>query len=359
MDARADIGLLSHSENTVFRIEDRRAGFKAAMRIHRPNYQTRNAIQTELDWMRALNEAGIGTPQALPALDGTVLQRVTREPAGTRYVALFRWIDGGFPDPDKLDASQRHLGWLSARMHAQSRLAASRPFRAHGLGPRRHGGPGRAWGQWERAPGLTPAQRETLSLTERLLGQRLDAFGTGPERFGLIHADLRSANLLVDGERTHVIDFDDCGLGWFLHDMASTLSFIEHRADRDRLMDAWAEGYCQAGSLSQAERDEFPTFLMQRRLQLLAWMGSHSETDLARSLGGAWVAATAELGRTTSGRWLDGPCVRGDDPPELEDLQPYRNRGIGACVTRPRACAPRPRRGRRRRASSRRPRPAW
>ena len=146
VDTRADIGLLSHSENTVFRIEDRRAGFKAAMRIHRPNYQTRNAIQTELDWMRALNEAGIGTPQALPALDGTVLQRVTREPAGTRYVALFRWIDGGFPDPDKLDASQRHLGWLSARMHAQSRLAASRPFRAHGLGPRRHGGPGRALG---------------------------------------------------------------------------------------------------------------------------------------------------------------------------------------------------------------------
>ena len=37
VDTRADIGLLSHSENTVFRIEDRRAGFKAAMRIHRPN----------------------------------------------------------------------------------------------------------------------------------------------------------------------------------------------------------------------------------------------------------------------------------------------------------------------------------
>ena len=65
-------------ENTVFRIEDRRAGFKAAMRIHRPNYQTRNAIQTELDWMRALNEAGIGTPQALPALHGAARARASR-----------------------------------------------------------------------------------------------------------------------------------------------------------------------------------------------------------------------------------------------------------------------------------------
>ena len=196
-------------------------------------------------------------------------------------------------------------------MHAQSR-AWRRPGHFERMVWDHAGtvGPAAHWGQWERAPGLTPAQRETLRLTERLLGQRLDAFGTGPERFGLIHADLRSANLLVDGERTHVIDFDDCGLGWFLHDMASTLSFIEHRADRDRLMDAWAEGYCRAGSLSQAERDEFPTFLMQRRLQLLAWMGSHSETDLATAWAAPGSRRPRNWGRTTSGRWLDGPCVR-------------------------------------------------
>ena len=37
---------------------------------------------------------------------------------------------------------------LAQRPHARAvaRLAASRPFRAHGLGPRRHGGPGRALG---------------------------------------------------------------------------------------------------------------------------------------------------------------------------------------------------------------------
>ena len=142
---RADIGLLSHSENTVFRIEDRRAGFKAAMRIHRPNYQTRNAIQTELDWMRALNEAGIGTPQALPALDGTVLQRVTR--AGGHALCSAVPLDRRrFSRSGQAGRLAAPPGWLSARMHAQSRLAASRPFRAHGLGPRRHGGPGRALG---------------------------------------------------------------------------------------------------------------------------------------------------------------------------------------------------------------------
>jgi hypothetical protein len=35
---------------------------------------------------------------------------------------------------------------------------------------------------------------------------------------------------------------------------------------------------------------------MQRRLQLLAWRGSHHETDLARSLDQEWVSATARMG---------------------------------------------------------------
>jgi Ser/Thr protein kinase RdoA (MazF antagonist) len=297
IDADAGIHLLSHSENTVFRITDPQTKVRTVMRIHRPNYQTRDAIQTELDWMRALNDSGIGTPQAVPATDGSTLQSVTCESIGTRLVALFRWIDGNFPDETNLIPSQRCLGRLSARMHAQSKSWV-RPHYFQRMAWDHAGtiGPSAHWGNWRRAPGLTPVQSTVLAETERLLGERLGAFGKTPERFGLIHADLRTANLLVHGTDTNVIDFDDCGLGWFMHDMASTLSFIEHREDREQLMDAWADGYCEVGTLSQAEREEFPTFLMQRRLQLLAWMGSHHETDLARSLGDSWVAKTAELG---------------------------------------------------------------
>ena len=44
----------------------------------------------------------------------------------------------------------------------------------------------------------------------------------------MIHGDLRLANLLVDGETTKVIDFDDCGFGWLMYDCATTVSFFEH-----------------------------------------------------------------------------------------------------------------------------------
>ena len=39
---------------------------------------------------------------------------------------------------------------------------------------------------------------------------------------------MRLANLLVDGRDVSVIDFDDCGFGWFMYDLGSSVSFIEH-----------------------------------------------------------------------------------------------------------------------------------
>ena len=47
-----------------------------------------------------------------------------------------------------------------------------------------------------------------------------------------MHADIRLANLLVDGEHVRVIDFDDCGWSWFMYDFATTVSFIEDHPRR-------------------------------------------------------------------------------------------------------------------------------
>jgi Ser/Thr protein kinase RdoA (MazF antagonist) len=247
--------------------------------------------------MAALREAGIHTPQSLPGRDGEHLQTVSTAALGERSVALFCWIPGDFPSEDELEPSMFRLGELSARMHAQSRVWQRPAYferlswdHAGTIGPKAH------WGRWDRSPGLTMEHQAVLRDTEALLCARLDVFGRGPDRFGLIHADQRIANLLVDGDTTHIIDFDDCGLGWFLHDLGAALSFIEHRPDCDRLVGRWAEGYARIGTLSAAEVAEFPSFVMQRRLQLLAWRGSHHETDLARSLDQEWVSATARMG---------------------------------------------------------------
>ena len=128
-----------------------------------------------------------------------------------------------------------------------------------------------------------------------MIGRRLAAYGKGPDRFGLIHCDLRLANLLVDGEAVKVIDFDDCGFGWYMYDAATPVSFYEHEPQVPELIDAWVSGYRRVARLPAEDEAEIPTFVMLRRLLLVAWIGSHSETDLARSMGVAYTEGTVGL----------------------------------------------------------------
>jgi Ser/Thr protein kinase RdoA (MazF antagonist) len=84
------------------------------------------------------------------------------------------------------------------------------------------------------------------------------------------------ANLLQHGAETYVIDFDDCGWGWFLYDFGAAVSFFEHDPRVPELTDAWVRGYRTVRPMSAADEAEIPTFVLMRRLLLVAWIGSHS-----------------------------------------------------------------------------------
>jgi Ser/Thr protein kinase RdoA (MazF antagonist) len=145
------------------------------------------------------------------------------------------------------------------------------------LGPRGH------WGQWDVSV-PDPEERRQLSQLAHTVVARLSRFGTGAERFGLVHADLRLANVLVDDDRVTILDFDDCGDSWYLYDLAATLTFNEGRPDVDELIAAWVDAYREVEPLSREDEAEIKTFLMLRRLMLSAYIGLRDDTELAREL---------------------------------------------------------------------------
>ncbi len=151
------------------------------------------------------------------------------------------------------------------------------------------------WGRWQDGMGITSAALEAIGETVNLINWRLDRFGKSPDRFNLIHGDMRLANLLMDGRTIKVIDFDDCGFSWFLYDCATTVSFFEDKPEVPELLKAWVRGYRRVGTLSTEEEAEIDTFVMLRRLLLVAWIGSHSETELAQSMGVAYTRGTIPL----------------------------------------------------------------
>ena len=118
-----------------------------------------------------------------------------------------------------------------------------------------------------------------------------------------MHADLRLANLLEDGDDRYVIDFDDCGFSWFLYDFGTAVSFFEDDPRVPELTDAWVRGYRSVRDLPAEDEAEIPTFVLMRRLLLVAWIGSHSGTDLARSMGAQYTAASCDLAETYLSRF--------------------------------------------------------
>ncbi len=293
------VTLINLSENATYSVQAP-GGQRWALRIHRDGYHSRAAIASELAWLQDLRANGVvTTPAPVPGWDGEIIQ-VVHHPAmaNPRHVVLSHWETGVEPGfTDELAGPFDILGEATARMHRHARHWPrpswfTRPIWNFetALGETTP-----HWGRWRDGIGLDPQTAALFGRTADLIGKRLAAYGQGTDRFGLIHCDLRLANLLIDGDAVKVIDFDDCGFGWFMYDAATPVSFFEHDPKVPDLIEAWKTGYRRIADLPKADEVEIPTFVMLRRLLLVAWIGSHSETDLAKSMGLPYTEGTVPL----------------------------------------------------------------
>jgi Ser/Thr protein kinase RdoA (MazF antagonist) len=293
----ATIQLISISENETYKVEA--PGGSWALRLQRPGYQSKNSLASEIAWLAALRRDGVvATPVPVAGIDGEWVQVAqhtnTREP---RNMVLFEWENGRHPSiDDDLRQCFRNLGAITAQMHTHS-ITWQRPagFERFAWNFETALGDSSRWGHWRDGLAMSPARLDLFGRTADLIRERLHAYGSGLDRFGLAHCDLRLANLLLNEGAVKVIDFDDCGFSWYMYDAATPLSFYEHRPHALDLIDLWLEGYKSVRQISKADEEEIPTFVMLRRLLLVAWIGSHAETDLALSMGPAYTDQTVAL----------------------------------------------------------------
>jgi Ser/Thr protein kinase RdoA (MazF antagonist) len=293
--------LLNLSENATYAVEDPRTGARSILRVHRKGYHRPQEIESELDWLDALRRDGdVTVPTVRPARDGR--RMVTVDQDGTpRHVVHFEMVAGTEPDETTLTVDDFHtLGRITAALHDHSRMWTRPPGFGrfawdwkHSLGERPR------WGRWQDAVGVGTDESEVLNRALGLLQGRLSEYGTGQDVFGLVHADLRLANLLVDGTGAEstitVIDFDDCGFGWYFYDFGTAVSFFEDDPAVPEWQDAWAAGYRTRRPLPAGDEAMLPSFVLLRRLLLLAWMGSHSHSRESQAMSITYARGSCEL----------------------------------------------------------------
>ncbi|MFG1350877.1 phosphotransferase enzyme family protein [Xanthobacter autotrophicus] len=290
----AALSLLSISENATFRATS--GARDLVLRVYRPGYHTPEEIRSELAWIAALRaEDVVPTPRIIATLDGRLLAEM--DDGGTpRRMAAFAFVPGAEPQEGAdLPGWFGHLGGIHARLHAHARRwAPPQGFTRKVWDFESTLGSRPLWGDFRAALGLDGPGRVLLERTAGVLRDRLAPLSQ-PGSFGLIHADLRLANLLVEGERLTLIDFDDCGFSWFLYDFAAAVSFIEQSPRLPELKAAWLEGYRACAPLPADAEEALDVFVMLRRMLLTAWIASHAETPTAQAMGAGYTQGTLAL----------------------------------------------------------------
>jgi Ser/Thr protein kinase RdoA (MazF antagonist) len=292
--------LLSLSENATYLADD---GDPMVLRVHRPGYHSLEAIRSELNWMAALrDQAGVATPHLIPARDGSEVVAATVA-GNTLHVDAVTFITGCTAEEQPDAVGFDELGRITAAMHDHVQgWAAPEYFTRFRWDVDATLGREARWGNWRHAPGLTLPDQAIVESAAAEVGHRLTEFACGADRFGLIHADLRMANLMVDPGNTStvpstitVIDFDDCGWSWYLFDLAAVVSFIEDTPEAERMIADWLRGYLEVRDIPAEQLEMVPTLVMLRRLMLTAWVASHADADAAIAFTDGYATGTARL----------------------------------------------------------------
>ena len=292
---------LKYSENFTYRLESEMTGEKYVLRVNRPGYHDLTELESELSWIRAVKrDTDIRTADVLPGKDGKLIQQLALAGSTDKYVcSLFSFVEGigirGM-STEELIPYQKQIGAITAKLHLHAMS-----WNADNSLPRFHWdiedmfGDTSRWGDWSKNPALTESQKEIFSQTVAIGCKRLEKYGKKPDRYGLIHSDLNINNILVDGDQVKILDFDDCGYGWFLFDLSTAV--LEYDTNLSEMTRAWLDGYQTVRPLSAEDLQEVDTFIVLRKIVRMGWIASHWDNDTVKRVTDRYYTETEKLAR--------------------------------------------------------------
>lgn len=274
-----------HRENAVFKVETN-TGF-AALRIHRPHYHSRVEIESELQWMAHLVQAGVEVPTPLKTRLDQYVAAVSDDQNQICIVDLLSWMDG---EPlgksrvplayskDKLEIIFFELGCGLAWMHeASDQWTLPNRFRRHALDQEGLLGETAAWGKFWEASCLTQDEKKLMLEARNLATRKLDILAASGANYGLVHADLVRENILVSDRKIRFIDFDDAGFGFRMFDIAVALVKNREEPHYEVMKAKLFEGYKSVRKLSTIDESALALFLAIRDFAYLGWADARKD----------------------------------------------------------------------------------
>ncbi len=292
------ITLVQYANNAMFRVDG--ANKRYALRVYRPGHKSMREISAEIAWLRMLTQQrDLLLPQ--PASD--VYTGNLQSADVPVYAACFRWIEGDTVPVDALTAHQvEHIGRFLARFHQATSQLTNAPMDGtcterprldyEGLFGARS--PYASQGESEYITQGDQRVLQNVADRVRVVMQQMDA---DTDAFGLIHGDFIYKNtLFTPAGEVAAVDFDDCGFGYYLYDVACPLLFYKPLPTYTDLKAALWRGYTAVRPLPANYLDDLETLIAGRYVASCRWVAGNANHPALRGKARAIIEArVAEL----------------------------------------------------------------
>jgi Ser/Thr protein kinase RdoA (MazF antagonist) len=252
---------------------------KYLLRIHRNDYHTKEAIMEELVWLEKLaNEDWLTVQKSQKTRQGEhIVSASSAKIPRERYCVLLSWLEGKISYPQLSPEVFSELGYLVGKLQNSTKgyqVKHRKYWTLEGLL-----GANASMGSLNSLEAYFPKQYKTINAIRSLVIEHIKQYSDqNQDKLGLIHADLHFGNLIYKNGRIKPIDFDDCGLGYYMYDLAVILDSAEYYFQKNSTKNnQWAkecffDSYCREANLSLEDIKILPYFKLARQLVLLGWL---------------------------------------------------------------------------------------
>lgn len=273
--------LVLYANNAVYRVQSTANTYM--LRVYRPGHKPHTMIASELAWLRVLHDlqqhAETPIKMPIPAVDHPYTASLP--PDTPVEVALFHWIDGeSLPVAAYTPQHVHKIGAWLGRFHILSQahpqlysLLSARPTLDYdGLFGARS-----PYNPKDGQQYITPQSQHTLDNVAERVRDVMAAMDHDDHAFGFIHGDFIFKNMLFtpDGA-VAAVDFDDCGFGYYLYDMACPLLFYKSLPRYADLKAALWDGYTSVRPLPDHYREHLEVLIAGRYVASCRWVAGNA-----------------------------------------------------------------------------------
>ena len=265
---------INYEYNATLKVETA-DGQLFALRINTNSPRTPENLRAEIAFVRLLAEDGrVKVPHPIENREGNFYTSILHEASGRMFhCVLYSWILGEELEEEPQNEQQLFaLGTAMATMHV-----AAQGFEL----PEGSSLPTFDDPLWWTEDFLLSEKSVLDAEAKDLISRALAAIKSGVAKFyangtpRLIHADMHGGNALWYEGSLSVIDFDDCGIGFPLQDLATALYYLD-TPEQDA---AFRQGYESIAPVPQCSEKEMSMLFLQRRIVLLNYLYETSNLE--------------------------------------------------------------------------------